>query len=88
MFVVMLNFIHSGRVLGYVDSLNGGIHSVECLKNIPLESRSRICSKCSTFRENILRGRLARHLKDLNSCQSVDASSHTNFLPHLKSVKG
>ena len=66
-----------GKVIGYVER-NGGIHHVDCLKYIPLESHSRLCSRCSTFRENVLRGRLARHLQE-DSCQSVEANSHTNF---------
>ena len=66
-----------GKVIGYVER-NGGIRHVDCLKYIPLESHSRLCSRCSTFRENVLRGRLARHLQE-DSCQSVEANSHTNF---------
>ena len=65
------------KVIGYVER-NGGIRHVDCLKYIPLESHSRLCSRCSTFRENVLRGRLARHLQE-DSCQSVEANSHTNF---------
>ena len=66
-------------MIGYVDQVNGGIHHVDCIKQISLDSQSRICPKCSRFRENVLRGRLARILKDKNTSQSVEASSHTNF---------
>jgi len=73
---IVIHFMNSGKVVGYVDRVNGGICYVECLKSVPIESQTRICSKCSTFRENVLRSRLARHVKEKNSCQSVDTSSH------------
>ena len=39
-----------------------------------------MCSQCSLLRENVLRGRLSRHLKELNNeSQSISAISHTNF---------
>ena len=66
-------------MIGYVDQLNGGIHHIDCRKTILLDLPSGMCSNCNKFRENILRGRLARYLKEKNSCQSVQASSHTNF---------
>ena len=46
---------------------------------LSLHSQAR-CQQCNLFRENILRGRLNRHLKELNSeVQSTSVVSHTNF---------
>ena len=66
-------------MVGYVDKLNSGIHHTDCLKYVPLDSQLPTCSKCSKFRENVLRGRLTRHLQEINGNQSVEANSHTNF---------
>jgi len=57
-------FLNSGKVVGYVHELNGGIHHTDCMKYVPLDLQSLICSKCSKFRENVLRGRLAQHLQE------------------------
>ena len=72
-------FLNSGKVVGYVDELNGGIHHTDCLKYVLLDLQSLICSKYSKFCEKVLCGRLTRHLQKNNGTQSVGVSSHTNF---------
>jgi len=80
-------FLNSGKVVGYFDELNGGTHHTDCLKYVPLDLQSLICSKCSKFHENVLRGRLAWHLQEKNGTQSVEVSSHTNFWCHTSIKK-
>lgn len=69
-----------GKVIGSFDSAKNAIHHSECLKFVSLQSQAKMCSQCMLFRENVLRGRLHRHLKELNSeVQSTSTVSHTNF---------
>lgn len=74
-----------GKVIGCAKN---AIHHAECLKFVSLQSQAKMCSKCSLFCENVLRGRLSCHLKELNSeIQSTSAVSHTNFR-YLVNMKG
>lgn len=69
-----------GKVIGSFDSAKNAIHHSECLKFVSLQSQAKMCSQCMLFRENVLRGRLHSHLKELNSeVQSTSTVSHTNF---------
>ena len=71
-----------GKVIGIFDSATKAIHHAECLKVVTSQSQAKMCLNCSLFRDNILRCRLNRHLKELNgdvNNQSTSASSHTNF---------
>ena len=81
-----------GKVIRYFDSPKKAIHHAECLKYLSLESQAMLCSQFSFLHENVLRGRLSHHLKELDSVlKSISEISHTNFrytLPLQKSAKG
>ena len=69
-----------GKVIGIFDSATKAIHHTECLIVVTSQSQGKMCLNCSLFRDNILRCRLNRHLKELNG--DVNNQSTTSQQVH------